>query len=86
MPLCPLTITHFLYLFSAKEGLKDLRIDFSNGPLAAYKSMIALNILRKDEHQVLLVEKLEELFRRIQNYEPYKPGAIGKVSTGFYFD
>ncbi|XP_065057788.1 AFG1-like ATPase [Rhopilema esculentum] len=66
---------------SAKKGDndEDHHIDLHNGPRVAYESMIDLNILRKDQHQVLLVNKLEELYQRIKNHEPYKPSFVGKL-------
>ena len=67
----------FDYLGDSDE---DHHIDLQNGPRVAYESMIDLNILRKDQHQVLLVNKLEELYQRIKNHEPYKPSFFGKVS------
>ena len=73
---------HVAYCFfdNLGDSDEDHHIDLQNGPGVAYESMIDLHILRKDQHQVLLVNKLEELYQRIKNHEPYKPSFVGKVS------
>lgn len=64
----------------AKKEEND-KVDLANGPKAAYQSMTELDLLKRDQHQVLLVEKLQELFNRIRGYQPYKPGFFEKVCT-----
>ncbi len=55
----------------------------SNGLKAAYDSLLALGILKRDHRQEHLVERLQKLHENIQDYEPYRPGMIGKVRIAF---
>ena len=75
----------FHSIFVIFEGGDGNKIDFSNGPKAAYQSLINLEFLRNDEHQCLLVEKLHELFQRIKGYQPYKPGIFNTVCLFEFF-
>ena len=74
----------FLFTLLLGENRAYDEIDFNSGPKVAYQLLIDQEVLRKDESQFLLVEKLDELFHRIKGYQRHKPGILTKVCC-FYF-
>lgn len=57
----------------------DKDANLSKGPKIAYRSMVSSGLLKKDQHQNFLVDRLQDLFNKLQNYEPYQPGTLGKL-------
>lgn len=49
------------------------------GPLVIYDEMVANGNLNKDDYQRKIVENLQELFVKVQSYQPNPGGTLSKV-------